>query len=112
MDDGTPDAQEQEESETIALPVKSELVILAIPQNQDNLKILCSKLTAIADVLTSGRSVAVATGYSAAANQEQCAVRKAIAQMSPSEGKNGYGSKTIVVLFQISEYLPLLKAMA
>ena len=70
----TPDAQEQEGSGMIALPAKSDTVILAIPQNQDTLKILCSKLTAIADVVTAGRSVTVAIGYSAAANQEQRAV--------------------------------------
>lgn len=87
MNDDRPDAQEQEQSEMIASPVKSDTVILAIPQNQDTLKILCSKLTAIADVVTAGRSVAVATGYSAAANQEQRAVQKAINQMSSLEGE-------------------------
>ena len=87
MNDDRPDAQEQEGLGTIALSVKSDTVILAIPQNQDTLKTLCSKLTAIADVVTARQSVAVATGYSAAANQEQRAVQKAITQMSPSEGE-------------------------
>lgn len=85
MNDDALDAQEQEGSMIIALTMKSDTAILDIPQNQNTLKVLCSKLAAIADVITAGQSLAVATGYSAAANQEQCAVEKAVGQMFPLE---------------------------
>jgi hypothetical protein len=71
----------------MALPMKTGAAIVAIPQSEDTLTILCPKLTAIAEVVSAGQSVAVATGYSAAASQEQHAVRKAISQMPPLEGE-------------------------
>ncbi len=67
--------------------MRSDTAILDIPQSEDTLTIFCCKLTAIADVVTSEKSVAIATGYSAVASQEQRPVQKAIAQMSPSEGE-------------------------
>ena len=85
MNINAPDASEQEGSGTKALPMKPAAAILGIPHNQDTLKILCSKLTAIASVISAGQSVAVATGYSAAANPEQRAVEKAVGQMDPWE---------------------------
>ena len=87
MNDNALNGQEREESVMMAVPMKSDTTILDIPQSQDTLKILCSKLAAIADVITAGQSVAAATGYSAAVNQEQRAVEKAVGQMCPSEHK-------------------------
>ena len=78
-------SQEQEESVLTAVPMKSDTAVLEIPQHQDTLKILSSKLATIAGVITAGRSVAVATGYSAAAHQEQRAVEKAVGEMGPYE---------------------------
>ena len=83
----TPDAQKLEDSATMALPMKTGTAILAIPQSEDTLAILCPKLTAIAELVSAGQSVAVATGYAAATNQDQRAVQKATRQMRPSEGR-------------------------
>lgn len=55
--------------------------ILATPRSDDTLMILCSKLTAIAEVVSAGKSVAVATAYAAAAVQERHAVQRAINEM-------------------------------
>ena len=62
-----------------------ETAILAISRREDTLTVLCSKLTAIAKVISAGQSVAVATAYAAAANQERRAVQKAINEMRPLE---------------------------
>lgn len=45
--------------------------------------ILCSKLTAIAEVIGAGQSIAVAITYAAATSQERRAVQKAINEMPP-----------------------------
>ncbi len=82
----TPDVQKLESSATIALPMRTVTAIVAIPQSEDTLTILCRKLTAIAELVSAGQSVAVVTGYAAAASQEQRAVQKATHQMRPCEG--------------------------
>ena len=66
-------------------PKEPGAVILAIPRSEDTLMILCSKLTAIAEVVSAGQSVAIATAYAAAASQEWRAVQKAINEMRPPE---------------------------
>ncbi len=83
----TPDAQKLEGSATMALPMRTGTAILAIPQSEDTLTILCRKLTAIAELVSAGQSVAVVTGYAAAASQEQRAVQEATRQMRPCEGR-------------------------
>ncbi|MCJ1362665.1 hypothetical protein MMC16_001771 [Acarospora aff. strigata] len=85
MDDDTPDTQEGKELETIASPTTSDAAIFDLPQSKDTLTTFCYKLTAVADVITAGKSVAVATGYAAITNQEQRPVQKATAEMTPSE---------------------------
>ena len=65
--------------------LRSDAATSDVPQSGDSLEILCSKLTTIANVITAGESVAVATGYSAAASQERRSVQKAISQMHPFE---------------------------
>ena len=85
MNNSARDAQELKGPVMRAAPMKSDAVILEIPRNQDTLIILYSKLTVIADVITAGKSIAVATGFSAAANQDHCAVEKALRQMGPWE---------------------------
>lgn len=79
------DGERKETSGTTAFPKEPGTAILAIPRSEDTLIILCSKLTVIAEVVSAGQSVAVATAYAAAANQERCAVQKAINEMSPLE---------------------------
>jgi hypothetical protein len=69
----------------MAQPLRSNAATPDVPQSGDSLEILCSKLTTIANVITAGESVAVATGYSAAASQERRSVQKAISQMHPLE---------------------------
>ncbi len=44
-------------------------------------------MTAIAGLVSAGQSVAVVTGYAAAASQEQRGVQKATRQMRPCEGR-------------------------
>jgi hypothetical protein len=71
----------------MSLPMRTGTAILAIPQSEDTLTILCRKLTTIAELVSAGQSVAVVTGYAAAASQEQRAVQKATRQMRPCEGR-------------------------
>lgn len=56
--------------------MESSTAILARPRSDDTLMILCSKLTAIAEVVSAGKSVAVAIAYAAAAGQERHAVNE------------------------------------
>lgn len=79
------DGERKETSGTTAFPKEPGTAILATPRSEDTLIILCSKLTAIAEVVSAGQSVAVATAYAAAASQERRAVQKAINEMSPPE---------------------------
>src|SRR6266487_6068943 len=44
---------------------------LPIPQSEDSVTLLCSKLTALMEVVLSGQSIAVATNYAAVAIQER-----------------------------------------
>lgn len=72
-------------SETTVFSKEPGVVILAIPWSEDTLMIFCSKLTAIAEVVSAEQSVAVATVYAAAASQKSRAVQKAINEMRPFE---------------------------
>ena len=71
--------------ETLASSIESDPNVLEIPRKEDSLTDFCSKLVAIADMVTEGHSVAVVTGYAAATNQEQRAVQAAVSQMPPRE---------------------------
>lgn len=61
---------DEEISEITIFFKKPDVVILAIFRSEDTLMILCSKLTAIAEVVSAGQSVAIVTAYIAATSQE------------------------------------------
>ena len=73
--------QDKEDSDIMALPKKSDAVILAISHSEDTLINLRSKLTAIAETVNAGESIAVATAFAAAATQERRALQKALKEM-------------------------------
>lgn len=66
---------------------RSDTIIIDIPRIGDSLIALCSKLTAIANVITAGHSVAVATAYSAVPNQRPRSIQTAVDQMGPHEAE-------------------------
>lgn len=57
MNNSLPDAPDESDDEQSRL----DTIIIDIPRIGDDLIALCSKLTAIANVITAGKSVAVAT---------------------------------------------------
>jgi hypothetical protein len=59
--------------------------VLPIPSPGDTKAQICSKLVALADVIVSGGSIALATGYAATTDPDNDAVKAAISQMPPSE---------------------------
>lgn len=73
--------------------------ILPIPRSEDTLPTLRSKLTAIAQVISSGHSIAVATGYAASTHQSPNALRKAVNEMHPLErfAWNAFEEGTIIL---------------
>lgn len=79
------DTQKQEVSETVTSPWKTNLETLRVPLREDTLTALGAKLLSIADAIIAGQSLAVATGYSLAPSQEQCAVEKATSKMDRLE---------------------------
>lgn len=66
---------------------KLDTIIMDIPRIGDNLITLSSKLTAIANVITTRQSVAIATAYSATPNQKPRSIQIAIDQMDPHEAE-------------------------
>lgn len=54
--------------------MRSDTEILNISWSEDTLMIFCCKLTAIANVVTSEKSVIIVTDYSAVISQEQHSV--------------------------------------
>jgi hypothetical protein len=61
------------------------LSVLPIPSPGDTTAQIHSKLVALAEVIVSGGSIALATGYAATTNPDNDAVKAAIRQMPPSE---------------------------
>jgi hypothetical protein len=59
--------------------------VLEIPYPTDTLSQLSSKLSSIVEVIVAGKSIAVATAFSAAPVQERTASKAAAAQMTPIE---------------------------
>ncbi|OBT39655.1 hypothetical protein VE00_10681 [Pseudogymnoascus sp. WSF 3629] len=59
--------------------------VLTIPHSTDTIHQLNSKLTAIVEVIVAGKSIALATAFSAAPVQERTAAKAAAAQMTPVE---------------------------
>lgn len=82
-----------EEIKTVALPetfssfdaTRDTRPVLPIPHLNDSPNELLSKLTAIADVLRAGKSIAEATAYSAALTQDRDAEKRAVCQMRSQE---------------------------
>ena len=63
------------------------VIIIDMPQIGDNLTTLCSKLTAIENVITAGQSIAVATAYSAVPNQKPRSIQIAVDEMCLQEAE-------------------------
>jgi hypothetical protein len=59
--------------------------VLGIPYPTDTISQLSSKLSSIVEVIVAGKSIAVATAFSAAPVQERTASKAAAAQMTPME---------------------------
>ncbi|KAH6977694.1 hypothetical protein EDB80DRAFT_266833 [Ilyonectria destructans] len=58
---------------------------LPIPQSGDSIDVLQRKLTALADAVRCGQSIAVVTNYAASTIQERDPVKIALAEMPPQE---------------------------
>ena len=58
---------------------------LPIPQSGDSIAVIQKKLTALADAVSRGQSIAVVTKYAASTVQEHDPVKLAVAEMSPQE---------------------------
>jgi hypothetical protein len=58
---------------------------LPIPQSGDSIAVIQKKLTALADAVSRGQSIAVVTKYAASTVQERDPMKLAVAEMSPQE---------------------------
>ncbi|RYP04009.1 hypothetical protein DL764_004741 [Monosporascus ibericus] len=63
----------------------SHLDCLAIPQSNDSINVLQRKLTALADAVCRGQSIAVMTNYAASTIQQRDPVKIAVSEMPPQE---------------------------
>jgi hypothetical protein len=59
--------------------------ILPIPQNGDSVAVFQQKLSALADAVSRGQSIAVVTNFAVSKTQERDCTEKAVADMSPQE---------------------------
>ena len=67
------------------MPEASEAIIIDMLRIGDDLSTLCSKLTAIENVITARQSIAKATAYSAVSNQKPRSIRTAVDEMCRRE---------------------------
>jgi hypothetical protein len=59
--------------------------ILPIPQSEDSVAVFQQKLSALADAVSRGQSIAVATNFAVSKTQERNSTEKAVADMPPQE---------------------------